>query len=173
MAWVALACLRGVGEQPALQPDVLLRAQLRGLQLALVRGGLAALHGVPQRSLQRGSVNLPLDQEVLGSCGQRRPPAGVVHAPCQHHDRQLGQLGPQPLEGAQADGVRESEVEKHADGIPGPRVECGLQGREVGDLNVWGHVEQHLGHDQRVTSVTSVVLDEHERRTTHPTLCMA
>ena len=61
-----------LGEQPPLQAGRLGLAQLDLAQQARVLVGALALDGVADRPAERGSVDGPLDQVVLGALGNRR-----------------------------------------------------------------------------------------------------
>ena len=78
------------GQQPALEPGVLLRAKLAGVQLDGGELGALALDRVEHRAPQHLGFDPALDQVVLRAGGDRRDAEVLVGQPGQHHDRHAG-----------------------------------------------------------------------------------
>jgi hypothetical protein len=104
------------GQQPAFQPGVLPRDDLRLTELALDLLGAAAFHRIPDDPVQQRPVHLALHQIVLGSGANRFLPQVLVGPPGQHDHRDLRQVLLQPAHPLQLMGIRQAQVEQHTGG---------------------------------------------------------
>ena len=106
------------GEQPALEPGVLLLAGVGVPELTTDPFPADAFHGVAQRPGQGGAVDGVLEQVVLRARPHRLRAQRLVVASGEHDDRRAV-AGPQdPLQRVEALGVGQGEIQEHAvDGV--------------------------------------------------------
>ena len=83
-------------------------------QSAFRQAGACALHGIPDRPLERVRRQLVGAQVVLGSDADRVARHRVVLAACEHDDRRAGDVVEDDLQPIQVAGAVQPELEEHA-----------------------------------------------------------
>ena len=102
------------GLQTPLEPGILARPELAGMQFDCGQLGPLPLDRIQQRAAQGFGFHAAFDEIVLRAGGHRGDPEVLIVEPGQHHDRDAGIALADALECADAAGVGQIQVQQHA-----------------------------------------------------------